>query len=407
MPNDSQYNTRIVQPEKEKNDRKSEISTLANILKKKENRYQGKLARRRDEIKILKEKSYELALKKKALEERIQKANESLESKTETVDLSLVEETINQLDDGITFSDSDGSENSIFKEEEELHHLILGNHKRKEKINADKEKIFNEKQKLIYQNEARQQHLKSTPTIDTNSFNEDEENELHELYERLVNKESEIEKTNKEIDELISNNNQIKEKVESEYENKMNKISKLSDEITEVDQLVIDIHKIKDSIMSLNEELSQIEHSKKKAQRQNGLISVSINVFQKEKEELEKRGIEAERKLKLLEDKEKQLKERRRKFNEENSLCELNQNSISEKKSEIEQIESNIIKYENKIESTNEEIARQSDIVDKLLLEASSNRADSRIQYFQNILNNDNDSEFNSGKQNFSSDVDI
>ena len=110
-----------------------------------------------------------------------------------------------------------------------------------------------------------------------------------------------------------------------------------------------------------------------------------------DKEELKKRAIEAENKQKVLDEQEINLKKRQNQYEKESKIIENKNIELNNKKTEVEQLEYQLSCFEEKVEETNEEIKRLSGVVDKLLLSASSNRADSRMNRLQEMIDSKSD----------------
>ena len=407
---------------------REDISTMKKILEKKEKRYNTKLNNLKEEEKILNQKRHELSAKKTQIQKRYESI--SISMKENNIDTKFLENFSDQFENQIKYTDLlhknddskefiDSCENLSFNDtdcdqqedliiqqlqvqEQQLNELVMKNKIQKEKIESKSSEIRLLKKSYSSNpiNLKQEQNIPiQKPYLEnqneSDQYNYSEESFTSEQYEQLVLKQKKIDEENKSIDLLIVKNNQIKNEIEADYEIKLQKITKLSDQSTEPDKLIIAIHKMNDEIIESKEKLSQLDLSKKRLLRQNANIKNSIEKIKNDQDELNKRRIQVNNKKKIINEQEINLKERHTQYEETLQYVDNQTNVLNNKKAEVEQLEYQISCLEEKVEETNEEIKRLSGVVDKLLLSASSNRADSRMSRLQEMIDSKSDFDMN------------
>lgn len=412
---------------------KMNLSAMKEILRKKEKRYISKLNFLKSEKSALKEKKYQLSAKKIQIEQRYEKirsiknsknnGNNSLDLSDQSDDLFKYTGLQNQNDDSKIFIDStegieideneidqqtDLIDQQLLIQEQQLNELIMTNQLRREKIESKSSEIrLLKKTYLSNQNKININYCQdlipekqySDPKYDYDQEYASEqcyEEEYQEQYEQLVSKQKKIDEENKSIDLLIAKNNQIRSETESEYEKKLKRITQLTDQSSEIDKLIILIHKMNDEIIESKEKLAQLDLSKKRIMRQNMNITQSIEKLKNDQKELKKREIDMISKKKSIDEQEINLKNHLRQYEEDIAFVDSQINEINDKKSEVEKLEYQMTCLEEKVEGANEEIKRLTDLVDKLLLNASSNRADSRMNRLHEMIDSKSDIDISS-----------
>lgn len=379
----------------------TDVLSLKNILDKKEKKYQAKLAKLKSEKNELMEKKYKLISQKEQFENRQDAATKICNSKIE--DLGFMDEMARQIDKEMEFANDIQQAAQLNSSEAEL------NDESENQITDDKLTTIAKRKEVLIEklNEIRlmKENYNSLPlknisqhTYNHIQFHDEEESDGidYEKYELLIHQQQEIDNQTREIDRLIQTNMTKRKEIENSYEEKIKKVSQLSDKTSEIDRLQIQIHRVNDLIIDAKELLSQNNLTKKRLQRQNGTIANSLEKSKNENNALQKLSLEVQKKQEQVNKRSLSIQNRRKKYEENVQVFERESNVMAAKKADVEKIELKIAEMEQKIEEVNEEIKMQSSFVDKLLLDASSTRADSRINRLQALLDSKSEHESDS-----------
>lgn len=256
---------------------------------------------------------------------------------------------------------------------------------RKEELQNSKIKI--EKQEIKIRSILKQQKVKAQEI-------EDAQNEFHQRIIYAKEKQDKLDQMTIETDKQIEENNRQRIEIESKYDKKLEKISSLTKQTNEIEKLFLNIHEMHEQIAADHDKLAQLEGIKHEKQRSQA-ISKSINQemeFQKQKLAILCKSYESKKesynqKAHLLSKKKIALTDMMEKFKA--SFSEYEKREI-----EVNQMEKQTSEYENKVDELNDIIKKESEQIDQVLFQASTIRADSRIQRLQEILESRTESQF-------------
>jgi len=344
--------------------------------------------------KKIEEKNYEIEQMKKILisnNKQINYLNTIKESNTKTTHEN--EELIQQLKDTIfnlneTIKDNNEKINYLEKENKinqmnKIQKYKKENDSLKNCLNERETMILNLKNAIIFMNKNlddimnnnnNMNETNNSEDIDTNKENENIINECQLRIEQLRNK---IEKMNERISE-ISNENKNKENEKNEFKIKINELIEKFEKIKNENEILnksyeeqnSDIEKYKNKILESDELISEMnkknEELMKEIEDKNSEITEMKKDIEEKEAQIENINIEIEKKNKEINEKNIEIEKKGIEIEEKNKMIEENKNELEKRKDEIEEKNKIIENNINELNEKNKEIeAKNKEINDR------------------------------------------
>jgi chromosome segregation ATPase len=195
-----------------------------------------------------------------------------------------------------------------------------------------------------------------------------------------------LDSRNKEVDAIEGRYNSDRIDIESSYATKLSRVSRLTEQLAEVDKLQIALHNLSRKVDSAKNELLNLRDDRRRLERSQASHQAQSQVIQQE-------AAKSAKITERLVAKEDTIRRRDREILRRRSWIQQEQQSMKGIVEQLEERERLIIAEEEELADTerkcdelNEQLNREAEEVDKVLFQASSLRADSRIHRLQALL---------------------
>jgi chromosome segregation ATPase len=210
--------------------------------------------------------------------------------------------------------------------------------------------------------------------------------ELEDFHEKCEECQEAIDRVNRELDDLCALNHDQRQEVEAEYDVKLRRIALLTDEVEECDRTRLQIHEMSGAVALAQDRQHQLSDDRRHRERGMELSKGQAMAVEKvAAQNLEANGRLRRRKANLR-DKEQALAHRRQVLGQERANAELlvRHNYLLEQR--VLDVEKKVTDCEKQCDAFNENLKLEAQAVDRVLFQASSMRADSRVQRLNELL---------------------
>jgi hypothetical protein len=210
--------------------------------------------------------------------------------------------------------------------------------------------------------------------------------DLEDFYEKCDERQKAIDKLNRELDDLCALNQRQRRAIEAEYNIRLKRVALLTDEIEDGDRTRLQIHEVSGAIALDQERQQQLSDQRRNQERGVELSKSQAMAVEKLAANNQEAKGRVRRRKANLRDQEQALVHRREVLDREKANAELLVQQHSLMGQRVLDLERKVAESEKQCDAFNENLKVEAQAVDRVLFQASSIRADSRVKRLNELL---------------------